>query len=299
MAYLRESMELNLFFLRILKEHALFMQLSFMPRDRMLAEAADDLGERLTQLFKQAIALSKGYVSAEVMNSGELFTRYTEEAERQMEFFTGLPMDLQITRDEYNLGGGTLPPETLRPQVDALNQNALALARQMQQFMQRVLEDVAACRAITTLYPTQIDHLARELHHYIFRLRSLMSGNTLLTAQEFADEQAFWNEIMAEHAEFIDGLLDPTEQNLKAQAEAFAVEFARLVEQLETAQQRPMMIPQVTLRDEDAMRSLQNFKSQATHGILSCKIRSIITPLLADHVLREANHYLRVLRQNM
>ena len=188
-----------------------------------------------------------------------------------MEFFTGLPMDLQITRDEYNLGGGTLPPETLRPQVDALNQNALALARQMQQFMQRVLEDVAACRAITTLYPTQIDHLARELHHYIFRLRSLMSGNTLLTAQEFADEQAFWNEIMAEHAEFIDGLLDPTEQNLKAQAEAFAVEFARLVEQLETAQQRPMMIPQVTLRDEDAMRSLQNFKSQATHGILSAK----------------------------
>ena len=30
-------------------------------------------------------------------------------------------------------------------------------------------------------------------------------------------------------------------------------------------------------------------------GIETCKIKSIILPLLADHVLREANHYLRLL----
>lgn len=31
-------------------------------------------------------------------------------------------------------------------------------------------------------------------------------------------------------------------------------------------------------------------------GILTCKIKSIIIPLLADHVLREANHFIRILR---
>ena len=30
-------------------------------------------------------------------------------------------------------------------------------------------------------------------------------------------------------------------------------------------------------------------------GIDACRIRSIILPLLADHVLREANHYIRLL----
>lgn len=30
-------------------------------------------------------------------------------------------------------------------------------------------------------------------------------------------------------------------------------------------------------------------------GILDTKIASIILPLLADHVLREANHYIRLL----
>ena len=30
-------------------------------------------------------------------------------------------------------------------------------------------------------------------------------------------------------------------------------------------------------------------------GIEDCRIRSLILPLLADHVLREANHFLRLL----
>jgi hypothetical protein len=36
--------------------------------------------------------------------------------------------------------------------------------------------------------------------------------------------------------------------------------------------------------------------SQITQGLLGCKIKSIIIPLLGDHVLRESNHYLRLLK---
>ena len=38
----------------------------------------------------------------------------------------------------------------------------------------------------------------------------------------------------------------------------------------------------------------RDFKAAGTEGILTCKIDSIILPLLADHVLREANHYIRI-----
>ena len=40
---------------------------------------------------------------------------------------------------------------------------------------------------------------------------------------------------------------------------------------------------------------LRDFKKVGTKGILDCEIKSIILPLLADHVLREANHYIRLL----
>lgn len=40
----------------------------------------------------------------------------------------------------------------------------------------------------------------------------------------------------------------------------------------------------------------RDFKAAGTEGIEKCKIRSVILPLLADHVLREANHYIRLLK---
>lgn len=42
-------------------------------------------------------------------------------------------------------------------------------------------------------------------------------------------------------------------------------------------------------------RKFRDFKRSGVEGIEACQIRSIILPLLADHVLREANHYIRLL----
>ena len=42
-------------------------------------------------------------------------------------------------------------------------------------------------------------------------------------------------------------------------------------------------------------QKFRDFKQAGVEGIEICKIKSIILPLLADHVLREANHYLRLL----
>lgn len=42
-------------------------------------------------------------------------------------------------------------------------------------------------------------------------------------------------------------------------------------------------------------KKFRDFKCAGVEGIEACQIRSIILPLLADHVLREANHYIRLL----
>ena len=41
----------------------------------------------------------------------------------------------------------------------------------------------------------------------------------------------------------------------------------------------------------------RDFKAAGAKGITEWEIRSIILPLLADHVVREANHYLRLLSE--
>ena len=74
-------------------------------------------------------------------------------------------------------------------------------------------------------------------------------------------------------------------------ADGFAKKFCSLLEASCAAQDKT--IAAVSLEET---KKLRDFKAAGTLGIEQCKIRSIILPLLADHVLREANHYIRLLK---
>lgn len=103
--------------------------------------------------------------------------------------------------------------------------------------------------------------------------------------------ELFWNQIMMEHALFIRGLLDPGEETLVNTADGFAKDYKRLLQTSAAANER-------TMRSGNALaltQKFRDFKRAGVEGIEGCQIRSIILPLLADHVLREANHYIRLL----
>lgn len=108
--------------------------------------------------------------------------------------------------------------------------------------------------------------------------------------QELCDSELFWNRIMMEHALFIRSLLDPSEEALVGSAGDFAADYKRLLEASAAANDKVMNGSSLALTQK-----FRDFKRASVDGIASCKIRSIILPLLADHVLREANHYLRLL----
>lgn len=100
---------------------------------------------------------------------------------------------------------------------------------------------------------------------------------------------------MMEHAQFIRGLLDPTECELMETADGFAEDYCRLLK--EARQQDRKAMNALTERTLQTTKKYQQFKTAGTEGITGCEIRSVILPLLADHVLREANHYLRILER--
>ena len=105
--------------------------------------------------------------------------------------------------------------------------------------------------------------------------------------------ELFWNQIMMEHALFIRGLLDPAEDKLVKTSDTFAQEYAALLARARAAN-NSVMIRQESLNETLKFR---DFKTAGVQGIENCQIRSIILPLLADHVLREANHYIRLLSE--
>lgn len=95
---------------------------------------------------------------------------------------------------------------------------------------------------------------------------------------------------MMEHAQFIRGLLDPSEEELILTANKYANDYKSI---LNSYNNNPTILSNTSLNETINFR---DFKVAGEEGILTCKIKSVIIPLLADHVVREANHFIRILR---
>ena len=228
--FVRQSLELHLFFGRIMKEHSFFLELGFTPRDSNYTQQADAFRTEFDQLLWEVVAVSNGVVSPEVLNSGEVFTQYTLNAERASSFYTGINIPIEITEAEAGLmGANSLPVNTmLEERVYYINQRYIYLVSELIRFKSDILSNVLSCKMFTVNYPLLIDHILREAKLYLQMIQSLQSGNGLKLEEDALEQEAFWNRIMAEHAKFIRGLLDPTEDQLIVTANNFGNEFDQL-----------------------------------------------------------------------
>lgn len=280
-----------------MKEHSFFLEAGFTPRDSVFTQQADAFRREFDKLLGEAIILSNGVVNTGVLQSGEVITPFTLNAEMATTYFTGVQIPTQLTQAEAGLaGGGATAGPMLEQRVSMLNQRTINATAALIQFKTNVLSNVLSCKMFTVNYPLLIVHITREAELYLMQLRRLQSREEASLDREAYEQEFFWNRQMAEHAKFIRGLLDPTENNLINQANSFGNEFDQLTAAAKAAMDTAAPLAEVTDESLKATEDLRNFKAQGTQGILSCKVKSIIIPLLGDHVLREANHYLRLLK---
>ena len=297
MDFVRNSLELHLFFARIMKEHSFFLQVAFTPRDEGYIRKADELRREFDRLLMEVVSLSNGVVSREALLSGEVFTPYTQNAEMASSYYTGVRIPTEITQMEANLVGGGMTDVNpmMEERVYLLNQRAIGLVTELIQFKNNILNNVLTCKMFTVNYPLLIDHIMREARLYLAMIQRLQNREIVNLQQEAVEQEIFWNRIMAEHAKFIRGLLDPTEEQLFETANNFGKEFDELTNDAIMAMNSTIPLKQVTEDSLQATQAIRDFKVQGTQGILDCKIKSIIIPLLGDHTIREANHFLRLL----
>lgn len=296
--FIKQSLGLNLFFLRILMEHSFFLAGSFTPAGASLAGQAAAFHKEFAGLLRETVSLADGLVCSDILSSGEIVTEFTLDAEKATELFTGATIDTDITIAELALTAGKQQTSTTITvqQVFDLNRRAITAAQNLVNFKTTVLNDVLACRLFTFNYPLMIDHIRRENIMYIDLLARLQQCVMAELAGFAVEQECFWNTIMGEHAKFIRGLLDPSEKALLETADCFDKKFTILTARARAPQKQIALLSQVTEESLKATEEIRDFKEQGTAGILACKIKSIILPLLSDHVLREANHYLRILK---
>ena len=287
--YVRLSLELHLFFDRIMKEHSFFLETAFMEKDKDLKRIAGDFQKDFSTILDRIVNLSNNNISQNFLKADEMITDNTLEAETKTSNLSGIEIDSNITRKQIKLKSGMINVNgMLVNSISAINRKTLPLIQNLIRFKTNILNNVLSCKIYTTNYPLLINHIINEAKMY-YNLLSKIEKKEPFDRNYIYEQELFWNNIMKEHAEFIRGLLDPTEKELIIEANKYAKEYEAIIEQFNNYQNN---LKNISLNETINFR---NFKIAGEEGILDCKIKSIIVPLLADHVLREANHFIRIL----
>lgn len=288
--YVRLSLELHLFFDRIMKEHSFFLETAFMENDRDLKKVANDFQKIFSDILESIVRVANGNVSREFLSSNEIVTNNTINAENQTSRLSGVSIRTDITMQELNLQSGNHPvDEQLVNHIRDINRKTLPAIQNLIHFKNDILNKVLSCKMYTTNYPLLITHIMNEAKMY-YNLLSKVENREPFTQNYIYEQELFWNKIMKEHAEFIRGLLDPSEKDLILTADKYAGEYEKIAKNYSN---NPLYLTNISLQETLRFR---DFKVAGEEEILNCKIKSIIIPLLADHVVREANHFIRILR---
>lgn len=189
-------------------------------------------------------------------------------------------------------------PQTIR----AFNIEVHTAVSHIWVFKRKVLGLILQCKLPgQNNFPLLVDHVSREANYFRNRLEELNNGTLEPLHDAIIDENVFFLRIMADHAKFISHLLDPSERKLVEQAREFGHDFDKLLYQaIDLSSMRPQsqtvpLLSQFVDENKVSVESLRDFKKTARDLIAECRIKSIIHPLLADHVYREAEHFLFIL----
>jgi hypothetical protein len=244
--FIERSLTENKFWLRIMKEHALFLGEGFNRNDKHLIQQTDNFYKYFEQLEKRAYQT----------------------------------------------------PETIQA-VRKLNEDSIQLVYGFRNFKRNLLLLIINCKVSGFNFPLLVDHIAREAEYFIRTLQKFNQGILEPIQDAIISENVFWLRIMMEHSRFISSLLDQSERKLVTTARGFADDFETLLNQardvesmLYNKQPTYPIIGKMNKDSESAATELLNFKKAGLELIKTCQIKNVINPLLADHVVREAEHFL-------
>ncbi|KEF38424.1 protein of unknown function (DUF2935) [Schinkia azotoformans MEV2011] len=244
--FVERSLTENKFWLRIMKEHSLFLGEGFNRKDTHLIQQTDR------------------------------FYHYFEQQEKKA---YQTPNNVELVRK--------------------LNEESIDLVHGFRNFKRNLLILIINCKISGFNFPLLVDHIAREAEYFMRTLNKFNKGILDPIQDAIITENVFWIRIMMEHSRFIASLLDQSERNLVITARKFGDDFETLLNQardvesmLYRKQPTYPIIGKLNNDSENAAQEILAFKKAGLELIKSCQIRNVISPLLADHVVREAEHFL-------
>jgi hypothetical protein len=184
--------------------------------------------------------------------------------------------EFQRTFAELERHSGAITRENYRQ----VNARSIDMARRFSDWKKTMEERQKSGKIHSLVFPLFFHHTAREADRYAMRLDQFNRGTVELDRREVVQ---FWSATMGEHSGFISHLVDPTELELRRQANEFEKTLLRQ-----------------GAHGPDFLRvanGVVELHIASERGVHEGRIKSIIHPALASHVRREAVRFIDELRR--
>ncbi|GHU99962.1 hypothetical protein FACS1894211_06310 [Clostridia bacterium] len=296
--FIRQSLELDLFWTRIMKEHCIFLAAGLPPPKHRYIQNFDRFKVQFEMLLAETAELS-GALPPSAGPCGAFVTEYTETMENRSAELTGISINTRVTATERaalqtprTIPAGRLP--ALYEAVKTLNHKAAVTARALLELQHKLLDEILKGEAFSANYPAVYMHMNDEAAEFINNL-DLLSSNEAINVRPCVYEE-FWNRNLKQHAATVRGLLDPGEDALFARSDQFARAFGDLNTALNDACQKGEDSAPETDRARAMSADMRAYNLDIVKEIMQNRLKSVILPLLADHLLRESNYYIMLLK---
>lgn len=297
--FVQESIAINLYYLRTLREFCLNIQTSLVPFEKGYISKAESIALSCERLGNDITSFASGMVSKEALDYQIYATQYTLECEKLTEKLFNVDIDTGITEKELQLKSGE-PKTVSKEMVDSMkriNAEAFSLADEFSKLCTEIVDKME----INELFSYSYIALTRFM---IYETELFKSGLERLIQQfqidpsSAANYEFYFNNSMRSIAIFIEKLVDPINEDIFDKAKWFENSFNEAEETYKTTPLTPDNQKVLTEKETLLVKEFHNFMEECIKKLLAREVYFIIEPIFWDNMYTQINFFQYILNYN-
>lgn len=287
---MKESLELHLFFNRIMMEHAFFINVFLLDKDIELKKEASTYYNEFSNLLEETINLSKENINKELIEKNIIVTKNTKKAEEKTMSLTKYTINTHITEEEYNFTNTNKFTFLLKNKISKLNKKIFPILNNFVNYKEKILDKLIKGNLYMNCTQSFIQHMINEARMYQ-RLLTRIEVNKNITTS-LLEQELFWNESMKEHTIFIKERLDLTEINNLKEIEELSNSYEDILDKYSYDEEL------LFSNSKTIQNKLKEYLLRLEEELIDNKVKISILPIMIDHYIRELNYYNKILEEN-
>lgn len=294
--FYEESLNANLYYLRILRDFCINIQLSFYNNNEY-KEKIESLAKKSQDLGRKIITYTEGVVPLKGYNYEIYYTKYTLPTEKLTEKLFSLDLATDITENQLQL----LPKEDLEVDeekitaMEIINQEALEISKEFIKVIGEILKELVSNNLFSYSYPALCKFMIETITLYIKelnRLQEKIKQDPIIAL----DTEYEYNITSYEIVSFLRGLINPSATKYIERLNTILNdEYPKLLKDYNNLPLSPENQKLLIERSVEIIRDIRLLISNMLEDLLNSKLYFIIEALAIDTFYRNINYFLYIL----